>query len=77
MMNQQWNSSEVQFNFSENSIHLFLTQCLATFVYCFACLAADTARNEFQEADKTFHEVSRKLQELNDLLNLDLGDDER
>ena len=41
------------------------------------CLAADKARQEFQDAERTVRDIKKKLEELNDALNLDVGDDER
>jgi len=39
--------------------------------------AADGARNEFNEADKTIRDISNKLEEVSDGLSLDFGEDER
>lgn len=38
---------------------------------------AEQARLEFNEADKVVREITQKLQEVNDVLNLDFGEDER
>lgn len=40
-------------------------------------LAAEKARSEFNEADKSVRDIVHQLEELNDVLNLDFGDDER
>ncbi|CAG7818739.1 unnamed protein product [Allacma fusca] len=39
--------------------------------------AADKARQEFHDAERAVRDVKNKLQELNDALSLDLGDDDR
>jgi len=39
--------------------------------------AADKARSEYEEAEKSHRDLTRKLQELNDALSLEFGEDER
>jgi len=40
-------------------------------------LEADKARSEFNEAERNVNDVVRQLEELNDILNVDFGEDER
>jgi len=43
----------------------------------FLCIDANIARSEFNEAEDKVRDVVNKLQEINDVLNLDFGEDDR
>ncbi len=46
-------------------------------IFAFSIAEANRAREDYNEADRNLRDHVQKLEEINELLNLDFGDDDR